>query len=82
MTGFTGVPITLDSKAKAVQYAISIAMQTDRNGKLTVDLVLATGIYNFITERIDLPDLPKDTLTETCTPLLEVIKQKLEKLEV
>lgn len=82
MTGIAAIPFELNSKSQAIKYAISIAMNTDKNGKLTVDLVLATGIYNFITERIDLPDLPKDTLTETCAPLLEVIKQKLEKLEV
>lgn len=82
MTGIAAIPFELNSKSQAIKYAISIAMNTDKNGKLTVDLVLATGVYNFITERIDLPDLPKDTLAETYAPLLEVIKQKLEKMEV
>lgn len=65
-TGVMGVPIELNSKSRAIQYAISIAMES-RNGRLNVDLVLAQGIYNFITERIDLPDLPyipTDTLGE------------------
>lgn len=74
---------SISSKTEAIQYAISVAMNVDCDThKLTVDLVLATGIYNFITERVNLPDLPKDALAETYTPLLEVIKNKLDKLSV
>lgn len=39
MTGLAAVPFDLNSKSEAIKYAISIAMNTDKNGKLTVDLV-------------------------------------------
>lgn len=80
MTGIAAVPFELNSKAEAIKYAISMAINTDRNGKLSVDLVLAAGVYNFITERIDLPDLPRDLVSEACDPLLESLKKSLDKI--
>ena len=80
MTGIAAVPFELHSKAEAIKYAISMAINTDRNGKLSVDLVLAAGVYNFITERINLPDLPRDLVSEACDPLLESLKKSLDKI--
>jgi hypothetical protein len=80
MTGLAAVPFDLNSKSEAIKYAISIAMNTDRNGKLSVDLVLAAGVYNFITERINLPDVPRDLVSEACDPLLESMKKSLNKI--
>ena len=75
----------LSCKADAVKYAISIATDVDKNNKTTVDLVLAKGIYNFITERVNLPDLTRDLASEACDALLESTKKTLnminEKLE-
>jgi hypothetical protein len=82
LTGIGCARPALDSKASAIDYAISMATNLDKNDKKSIDLVLAAGIYNFITERVNLPDLPKDALAETYTPLLEVIKNKLDKLSV
>ena len=79
MLGIGCAPI-LDSKANAIQYAISMSTNIDKNDKKTIDLVLAAGIYNFITERVELPDLPKDTLQETYGPLAATINEKLKKI--
>lgn len=85
ITGIGCAPFTIDSKTKAIQYAISLATSTDKNSKICIDLVLATGIYNFITERVNLPDLPRDLASEACDALLESTKKTLnminEKLE-
>lgn len=70
---------TLDSKANAIDYAITTATNYDKNNK-SIDLVLAAGIYNFITERVILPDLPKDTIAEAYGPLIDTIKDKLDKI--
>lgn len=77
----TGVPIELDSKARAIQYAISLSTSTDKNNKIGVDLVLASGIYSFITERINLPDVSRNLLEDACIPLLNTLKGTLERLE-
>lgn len=80
ITGLGCAYPVLDSKANAIDYAILMATICDKDGKKGIDLVLAQGIYDFITERINLPDLPKDTFVETYGPLATAIKDKLEKM--
>lgn len=80
ITGIGCAHPVLDSKANAIDYAIVMATIYDKDGKKGIDLVLAQGIYDFVTERINLPDLPKDVLAETYGPLAATIKDKLEKM--
>ena len=80
ITGIGCAPFTLDAKTKAIEYAISLATSTDKNSKICIDLVLAAGIYSFITERVNLPDLPKDLVEEACEPLIESLKKSLDKI--
>ena len=81
MLGITSEPFELTSKSQAIHYAISMSTHRDKNDKLNIDLVLASGIYDFITKRVNLPDVTRNMLEETVDPLIDSIKKALEKLD-
>lgn len=78
--GIGVAPYEISSKANAVQYAISLATTSDKNGKPGIDLVLAAGIYEFIEKRVVMPDISKAP-TEDLMPLIKALAKKIESLD-